>query len=160
MKATAHIVHSVHGRTRFRVRHRRHDRLFFREVETRLARVPEVTNVSADPLTGSVLVHHEGSTLDLIMAAVSCGVDELVELAEVPPPVADLIRGEVASLDRRLQSGTGGQFDLSTIAAFGLFALAGIQLVQGAQPLLAVSFAWYASELLRRWEAPSAATSG
>jgi hypothetical protein len=154
MKATAHVAHSMRGRTRFRVRNRRYDRRFFHEIERRLSRVPEVESVEADPRTGSVLVQHTGSTLDLLMSAVSYGVDELVELAPMPPPVAGLVRAEIAALDRAVKGGTAGQLDLTAIAAFGLFAMAGYQLLAGAQPVLAVSLAWYASELLRRWEHP------
>jgi hypothetical protein len=154
MKATAHVAHSLRGRTRFRVRGRRHDKQFFGEVERRLSSVPEVKSVEADPRTGSVLVHHTGSTLDLLVGAASLGLDELVEFAPMPPPVAGLVRAEIAALDRAVKNGTAGQLDLTIIAAFGLFAMAGYQFFLGTQPVLAVSLAWYASELLRRWEHP------
>lgn len=155
-KATAHVVHSVRGRTRFRIRNRRHHRAFFRQLEHQLNQVPEVKSVEADPLTGSVLVHHEGSTFDLLLAAAQAGVGELIDLGP-PPAVAQQIRNELALFDQLVQRVTSGQMDLSTVAMFALFTLAGIQLVRGKQPVIAITLAWYASELLRRWEEPPGA---
>jgi hypothetical protein len=159
MKARARIVHSIPGRTRVRIYNRRRDRAFFEDIERRIARFPQVEHVASDALTGSVLVHHNGSPLDLLVAAGEAGLDELIDI-EVPPPVAALLKAEVASLDAAIRRTTAGNLDLSTIAIFGLFALAGVQLIRGNQPVLAVTLAWYAAELLRRWEEPSTKPGG
>jgi hypothetical protein len=155
VKAKAHVVHSVPGRVRLRVHNRRRDQQFFEEVESRLARLSQVKSVETDPLTGSVLVHHSGPAFELLLAAAEAGLGQLLDF-EPPAPVARQIRDEVALLDQIVRRTSDGQLDLSTVAMFGLFALAGIQLVQGSQPVIAVTLAWYASELLRRWEEPSA----
>lgn len=152
-KATAHVVHSVPGRIRLRVHNRRHHRQFFQHVEERLNQLPQVKSVESDPLTGSVLVHHSGNIADLLVAAATSGLGELVDLGP-PPAVAEQIRAEVATFDELVQRVTSGQLDLTTLAMFGLFTLAGVQLVTGNQPVIAITLAWYASELLRRWEEP------
>jgi hypothetical protein len=154
MKAKAHVVHSVPGRTRLRVHNRKHDKQFFQQIESQLAHFSQVKSVETDPLTGSVLVHHAGSAFDLLLAAAEAGLGEFVDF-EPPAPVARQIRDEIALFDELIRRTSAGQLDLSTVAMFGLFALAGIQLVQGSQPIIAISLAWYASELLRRWEEPS-----
>jgi Heavy metal associated domain 2 len=159
MKAKAHVVHSVPGRTRFRVRNRRHDRAFFQGIEQRLARVPQVESVAADPRTGSVLVHHRGSALDLLMAAAETGLTELVDLEE-PEPLALQLRAEIQLFDDLVRRSSSGQLDLSTVAMLGLFTLAAFQIVRGNHPLIGISLAWYAAELLRRWEAPAETRPG
>ena len=152
-KATAHVVHSVPGRIRLRVHNRRHHRQFFQQIEDRLNQLPQVKSVEADPLTGSVLVHHSGNIVDLLVAAAASGLGELVDVGP-PPAVAEQIRAEVATFDELVQRVTSGQLDLTTLAMFGLFTLAGVQLVTGNQPVIAITLAWYAAELLRRWEEP------
>jgi hypothetical protein len=153
MKAKAHIAHSIPGRTRFRIHNRRHHRQFFRDIDGRLARLPQVKSVAADPRTGSVLVHHDGSTLDLLAALATAGLGELVDL-EPPAPVARQLREELAVIDGALRRATSGQLDLATVSMFGLAVLAGVQLVRGTQPVIGITLAWYAAELLRRWEEP------
>lgn len=154
MKAKAHVVHSVPGRTRLRVHNRKHDKQFFQEIATRLDRFPQVKSVETDPLTGSVLMHHTGPAFELLLAAAEAGLGQLVDF-EPPAPVARQLRAEVALFDEIIRRTSSGQLDLSTLAMFGLFTLAGIQFVQGSQPIIAVTLAWYGAELLRRWEEPA-----
>jgi hypothetical protein len=154
MKARAHPVHSLPGRTRFRVPNRRGDAGFFAEVAHRLMQCAGVARVETNPLTSSVLVHHEGDLRELLARAAACGLGELVELELHSPPVARRLRHEVRALDHRIRDFTHGELDLSTLAFLALLAMAGVQLLRGQQPVVAVSLAWYASELLRRWEEP------
>lgn len=151
MKAKAHVAHSVPGRTRLRVHNRHHDRAFFHDLENRLARFPQVQSLETNPQTGSVLVHHTGAAFDLLMVAAEAGLGELIDF-EPPEPVARQLQSEFKLLDDIVQRATEGRLDLSTLAAFGLFTLAGIQLVRGNQPVIAITLVWYAAELLRRWE--------
>jgi hypothetical protein len=123
--------------------------------ENRLERFPQVKSVETDPLTGSVRMHHSGSAFDLLLAAAGEGLGELIEF-EPPAPVARQLQAEVALFDDIVKRLSAGQLDLNTLAMFGFFALAGIQLCRGNQPVIAVTLAWYASELLRRWEDPAA----
>jgi hypothetical protein len=154
MKARAHPVHSLPGRTRLRVPNRRGDAAFFTELTHRLVQCTGVGKVETNPLTGSVLVHHEGGLRELLMHAAACGLGELVDLELHSPPVARRLRREVKAIDHRVRELTHGEFDLSTVAFVALLAMAGVQLLRGQQASAAVSLAWYASELLRRWEDP------
>jgi hypothetical protein len=156
MKATAHVAHSIPGRTRFRVHNRHHDRAFFHDLQNRIAAIPHVRTVETNPRTGSVLVHHSGAAFDLLMLAAGAGLGEMIDL-EPPAAVAHQLRSQFAQLDEAVQRATEGRLDLSTLATVALFAFAGIQIVRGNQPVLAVTLAWYAAELLRRWERPAGA---
>lgn len=162
MAAKAYAVHHLPGRTRFRVPERRGDGDFFKEIATRLDKCAGVKDVDANPLTGSILVHHDGDVEKLVFDALGCGLTEFLELELSSPPVARRVRGDIAAVDRGIRRYTHGELDLGTLTAFGLVAVAGVQLLRGQQPTAAVSMAWYASELFRRWIDPqdSAATAG
>jgi hypothetical protein len=159
MKAKAHVVHSLRGRTRLRIPERRGDHAFFGEIEKRLLDCAGVSGVDSNPLTGSVLVHHTIDIESLIMQAAAGGLGELVELTLSSPPLARRVRAEVVAIDKAVRQLTAGELDLTTVASIGLLAMAGIQLVRGQQPVLVASLAWYASELLHRWEEPDQAAA-
>lgn len=152
MAAKAYAVHHLPGRTRFRVPGRRGDAAFFQEIATRLGQCVGVGGVETNPLTGSVLIHHDGDIEGLIVEALGCGISEFVELELGAPPVARRVRAGIAALDGGIRRYTHGELDLGTLAACGLVMLAGLQLLRGRQRSGAVSLAWYASELLRRWQ--------
>lgn len=150
-KAKAYVVHSLPGRTRFRIPERRHDQAFFSELAKHLAALKGVTKVESNPMTASVLLHHDGEIGDLLAQALGSPLPTMVEIASSAPPVARRIRVEIAEVDGTIRRFSNGEFDLSTLSAVGLLTLAGIQVLRGQQPITAVSLLWYASELLGRW---------
>jgi hypothetical protein len=139
------------GRTRLRILSRRGDRAFFAELTERLSASRGVRSVRADPLTGSVLVHHDADVPALLMEAAANGLGDLVELALTCPPVAKRLREDAVAIDQAIRRATGGELDLGTVAALGLLAMAGFQLVWGRRPASAASLAWYGAELFTRW---------
>ena len=155
MRPKAYRVHSIPGRIRFKIPERRGDHAFFDEIAELLRRFSTVTKVECNPLTGSLLLHHLGENDGEPMQAALNALAEIVELELSSPPVARGLRAEVIEVDQSIQRFTRGALDLSTTTALGLLALAGIQLLRGQQPVIAVSLAWYATELLRRWQDPS-----
>ena len=155
MRPKAYRVHSIPGRIRFKIPERRGDHAFFDEIAELLRRFSAVTQVECNPLTGSLLLHHLGDNDGEPMQAALNALAEIVELELSLPPVARGLRAEVIEVDQSIQRFTRGALDLSTATALGLLALAGIQLLRGQQPVIAVSLAWYATELLRRWKEPS-----
>lgn len=155
MAVKAYAVHHLKGRTRFRVPARRGNAAFFKEIAERLEQCAGVKGVGTNPVTGSVLVHHDGDIEGLVFQALGCGLTELVELELSSPPVARRIRADIIAVDRGIRRHTSGELDLGTLAAFGLVVIGGMQLLRG-QTTLAVSMVWYASELMRRWIDPQA----
>jgi hypothetical protein len=155
VKPRAYRVHRTPGRIRFKIPGRRGDRAFFDEIAELLRRFSTVTKVDCNPLTGSLLLHHLGDIDGEPMQPALNALAEIVELELSSPPVARRLRADVVEVDQSIQRFTRGALDLSTATALGLLALAGIQLLRGQQPVIAVSLAWYATELLRRWQDPS-----
>ncbi|MBV8459083.1 MAG: hypothetical protein JO122_21015 [Acetobacteraceae bacterium] len=155
MKPTAYRVHSIPGRTRFKIAQRRGDHAFFDEITELLRNFPAVRQVECNPLTGSLLLQHSGDIGDAPMQAALEVLGNIVELELSAPPVAHRLRADTIKVDEAIQRYTDGALDLSTVSALGLLALAGVQLLGGQQPVIGISLAWYATELLRRWEEPS-----
>lgn len=155
MKPRAYRVHRTPGRIRFKIPERRGDHAFFDEIAELLRRFSTVMKMDCNPLTGSLLLHHSGDIDGEPMQAALNALAEIVELELSSPPVARRLRADVVEVDQSIQRFTRGALDLSTATAIGLLALAGIQLLRGQQPVIAVSLAWYATELLRRWQDPS-----
>ncbi|MDB5408266.1 MAG: uncharacterized protein JWL84_3178 [Rhodospirillales bacterium] len=150
MKAKAYVVHSLPGRVRIKVPERRGDSDFFDDIKRRLERLDGVSHVATNPVTGSILVQHEGEIADLVMQALGADIGNLLELALHAPPVAQRLCLEMAAIDRNIKRVTAGELDLGTLASLGLLAMAAGQLLYRRQPAIAVSMSWYASELLRR----------
>jgi len=155
VRPRAHRVHSIPGRIRFKIPERRGNEAFFDDIAELLRKFSQVTEVQCNPLTGSLLLHHSGDIEGEPMQAALNALAEIVELELSSPPVARRLRADVVEVDQSIQRFTRGALDLSTATAFGLLALAGIQLLRGQQPVIAVTLAWYATELLRRWQDPS-----
>lgn len=154
------MVHRSPGRVRLRVPARRGDRALFERIERSLGDVDGVRGVETNSKTGSVLIHYSGKLDALILRAAANGLGDMLDLALSVPPVALRVRGGVRSLDSAIRRITDGEMDLSTVASLALLAMAGVQLRRGQQPAVAVSLAWYASELLRRWQDDTAPRNG
>jgi Heavy metal associated domain 2 len=160
VKAKAHRVHHLPGRTRFRIPERRGDHAFFDEISERLRKFPSVREVETNPVTASLLLHYSGDLDSEPMQAVLNALAEIVEPELSAPPVAKRLHATAVEVDQAIQRFTHGALDLSSATALGLLALAGVQLLRGRQPVIAVSLAWYATELLRRWEEPASRDRG
>ena len=160
MKAKAQRVHNLPGRVRFKIPERRGDHAFFDEISTRLRKFPSVRHAEANPVTASLLLHYSGDLDSEPMQAVLNALAEIVELELSAPPVAKRLRADAVEVDQAIQRFTHGALDLSSATALGLLALAGVQLLRGQQPVIVVSLAWYAAELLRRWEEPASGGRG
>ncbi len=157
MAPKAYAVHHIRGRSRFRIPARRGDKAFFAELARRVARLPGVTRVDANPASASILIHHSADLDALLDEALGSDTAQLAEFVLSLPPVARRLHAEVAALDGIVRRWSAGGFDLGTVAAFGLVALAGLQLLRRQQSATApaVSLAWYATELLRRSAEPA-----
>jgi hypothetical protein len=155
VKAKAQRVHHLPGRTRFKIPERRGDHAFFDEISEQLRKFPSVREVQANSVTASLLLHYSGDLDSEPMQAALNALTEIVELELSAPPVAKRLRAEAVEVDQAIQRFTHGALDLTSATALGLLALASVQLLRGQHPVVAVSLAWYATELLRRWEEPA-----
>jgi copper chaperone CopZ len=85
-------LHSTPGRMRIRVPDRRGDERFCREMEQKLTRNPGITQVRANPLTGSVLILFDPRRVDDRQILADLGqmglVGDLISPASNPIPEA------------------------------------------------------------------------
>ncbi|HEX5281379.1 MAG TPA: hypothetical protein VFW28_14975 [Micropepsaceae bacterium] len=147
----AHLIHRMPGRARFRIRQHRNDQDYFDTLADRMRRVPGVRDVETNATTGSVLVQHDGPLEDVVEAMLDHSeVGRLIHFVLQSPPIANRLRTEITVMDNAVQRFTGGEFDLGTVASFGLLGLSAVQLLLGQQLASSVSLAWYAAELIRR----------
>jgi hypothetical protein len=113
MTAIAIIEHQLSGRLRLRIPTRRGDVSFFQRIVQALSQRPQIEEISAAPLTGSILIRHSGPAEAIVTAAAEQKLFEVGEPAEKPEGTP---------------SATSGPLDT---AATGLAGLALLQVARG-----------------------------
>jgi hypothetical protein len=91
MTAIAIIEHQLSGRLRLRIPTRRGDVSFFQRIVQALSQRPQIEEISATPLTGSILIRHSGSAQAIVSAAAEQMLFELGDPTKRPqgtPPAS------------------------------------------------------------------------
>lgn len=145
----ARLVHRLPGRVRLKVDGRRGDRDWFDAVALELALVETIRSVEASPLTGSLLIHHEGPLERLVDELAGRGLVRVETLEPREVPLPHRLAERAAAVDAGLRRATAGELDLRGAALLGLLALAIVQAARGQLAGPAVSLLWYASSLAR-----------
>lgn len=152
MPPSAHIAHRMPGRLRLRVAERRGDEAWFRGAVAQLRECPTVSDVSASPVTGSLLVRHDGPDIDVIQSYARAL--ELFEVAQDPAPPAahtaapdSLIRGRLVDADRWVRRESANGTDLRSLALVGLLGASVWQALRGQVLPAAGTLLWYALTL-------------
>lgn len=117
MTPIATIQHQIPGRLRLRIPARRGDVSFFHHIVQVLSKLPSIAELSAIPLTGSIIIRHSGPAQAITAAATEQGLFEIgpEEPKKAPAP----------SSRRRPHAGLRGT------AATGLSGLALFQVARG-----------------------------
>jgi len=127
----AELVHTIPGRSRIRIPGRRGDSVFFASVATGLSTFQGVQKVEVNPLTGSIVIHHDvpiegiakaAEDLRLFALAATSGTQSLAAMQALP-------------------------LDMRVVAALGFGALALLQIGRGQVLPQAATLAWYAATL-------------
>jgi hypothetical protein len=155
MLPAAAIVHRAPGRVRLRIEERRRDDAYFAHVAQQLRQCPSVVEVIVTPLTGSVLVRHEGTDIEVI-----AGYGKAFELFEVGVPARhpdhaeplpdQVIRERLDRIDRWMRRESGDHADARSMALLGLLAAAVWQLARGNVLPAGGTLLWYALALTRQ----------
>lgn len=116
MTPIATIQHQIPGRLRLQIPARRGDVSFFHHIVQALSKLPSIAELSAIPLTGSIIIRHSGSAQAITAAATEQG---LFEIGEEPK------KAPAPSSRRRHHAGLRGT------AATGLSGLALFQVARG-----------------------------
>jgi hypothetical protein len=156
----ASICHQTAERLRIRIASRKGDEGYFANVVKSLSKLRKFNNLSANPLTGSVLII--GENLDAGALAAYASDHALFHLtpSELPslPLMHDLVQ-PVASVDRSLRAISGGKLDLPSGIFLALLGTGVYQLVRGQfiAPPWYTAF-WYAFGLVSMYVIEKAAT--
>jgi hypothetical protein len=105
------------------------DRAWFLRVVNALAACPGVRRVSGSPLTGSLLILHDGEFSAVARYAQEASLFELVA-ARRPEPFAH-IESEAQRLDQTLRAATGQRWGVAGLTFYGLVGASIWQLLQG-----------------------------
>lgn len=160
MLPAAALVHQVPGRVRVRVEECRRDAAYFARVAEQLRQCPSVLDVTATPATGSILILHEGTDLDVIV-----GYARALDLFELAPPAGraaedplpdQIIRERLHHVDRWIRRESDDHADLRSLALIGLLAGAVWQVVRGQVLPAGATLLWYALALTREPRPPAA----
>jgi len=128
----AHVARRGRRRLRLRFVERRDDEGFLNWLVVQLSALPDVTQVRADPLTGSILILHSGDPAAILESAAGAG--QFV--------IAGDEHGSKPLLDRE-----AARLAVPLAAAGILSAFAVWQLLRGRVLPPAVTLGWYAATL-------------
>jgi hypothetical protein len=154
MLPVAVVAHSARGRTRFKIPARRRDAQYFAAVEQRLPKAPDVEQVQANPITGSVLVHHGGPAEALYTYAEK---NDLFRVSTQADRASDLLRQRGKSLDQQLREFTGEYLDVRSLTFIMLVSIGLVQALRGQFAGPALTIFWYAATLLEGSDGDSSA---
>ncbi len=132
MLPQAHIIHQLRGRVRLRIKEKCQDPDYFAVLCQRIESLAGVTDVSANPTTGSLLLlHPESPFAEIETQLKALGLFEIVD-APVPQQSALMpVFSGIARIDEGLAEETSGSYDLRTLAVIGLVGFAVYQLYRG-----------------------------
>jgi hypothetical protein len=134
----AHCVHRTATRTRIRIPSKKGDKSFFAALREHLERCEQITQAEVNPLTGGVLIFHEGDFDAIAQYAERLNIFTMSEMRRNPTVMSATV-ATYRRLDSRLKRLSGGELDLP-ITAF--LALAGVGVYKIAQGKFAAP-AWY-----------------
>ncbi len=137
--AKAFIEHELPGRIRLRIPSRRGDRPFFEAAGKRVAELPGVRSLRANPLTGGLLIEHRTSRDAIASFAREHG------LFDLSAPVAVPVRHEAATV-RLPSAALPAPLSLAAagLAGAGLYQLARGQVLGSASENLWNAYSAYA----------------
>jgi hypothetical protein len=148
------IAHASKGRLRVKIPSQRGNLGALKFYGDQFASCPGVLSIEVNPATGSMLLIHQTSVVELAEYARSKNLFILKEQKSSKEPSADLRRniGETfKSIDRQIQSLTGGDLDLSGVALAAMIVAGTAEILVGnAGPIPWFTAYWYAFHLYSR----------
>jgi hypothetical protein len=144
MLPDARIVHRLPGRLRIKVDSYKRDEAFFSMLSNALRSCPGVLEVTANPVTASVLIEHATAEAKIVQFI---GAHKLLDVrsGEASPASAQAqMTAGLQGFSRELRSATGGVLDLDAVIIMGLTGLAIQQAIEGNIMVPAASLLWYA----------------
>lgn len=143
----ARIVHRLPGRVRLRIDAWRGDPAQLDALALDLALEEGVRAVDPNPLTGGLLVLHEGPLEPLLERLAAAGRLRVTDLEPRERPFATRLGERLGAFDRELVRATAGELDARGAVLLAFLGLAFVQALRGQLAGPALSLLWYASRL-------------
>lgn len=158
----AQILHFIPGRLRIRLERLRDDEAFGRHLEQALTSVDGIHEVSANPVTGNVLIRYDRKNDALLPNLIRQGkamgfvpdgldADEVEALVRryaavsVNPSLAENIKSVFGAADGAVARATGGSSNLRSLIPVSLFVLGVRSLFSGSlQAIPWYNYFWFA----------------
>lgn len=153
MLPEAIIKHQIPGRTRLKISEKRGDQEYFSWLQQRLAECSQINQFSANPLTGSLLIIHEGGIGDIEELARKHGWFSVANGAILPVSVQDKVLEQLNFADAALFTTTKGKYDLRGSIFIVLMLLTIYQALQGKILAPASTLFWHALSTLQAFDA-------
>jgi hypothetical protein len=128
---SARLVHRMPGRARIRIPAERSNDGYFRELEKQLGAFEGVRDVATRPLTGSVVLLHEGELTDVLDRAEREGLFAVRSSDLEDKSLLGQISDGISELDEEVKKRTDSRWDLSTMGFFALLGASAYQLARG-----------------------------
>lgn len=145
------IVHQTEGRTRLRALARPVDAETLMGLADRMSQLAGVDDIDCRLTTGSLVIEHPDLTWDDLAVEVA-RVGGVIVSDAVPEAVRkdglEAARTTVGRVDTLVSQLTAGGVDMRTLAFILMVGLALRQILRGQIMVPAMSFLWYASEIL------------
>lgn len=142
-----HVAHATPSRTRLSFPNLKGRDGALGEICAALCSLPGVAGAEGRPLTGSVIVAHDGSAEHLLAAGTAAGLFDVRAPDPGPDPLAEAAAWKDWA-DSTLRETVGRGVDLRAIAAFAFIAIALRQLAAGSLLPPAATALWYGVSLM------------
>jgi hypothetical protein len=131
----AYISHSTADRVRLRIPSKKRDELFFASLMDGLRQNDKILSIEANPLTGSLLIEHQLSLVELTAFATEKGLFVVNEPSEKSLTSETALHKNIsqgyASLDRKVRQATGGTADIGDLTFMALVVSGIYQISRG-----------------------------
>ena len=145
----ARIVHRLPGRLRIKVDSHKRDVAFFSMLRNELRSCPGVLEVTANPVTASVLIQHAAAETKIVQFVTAHKLLNVRSGDAGPAGAQAQMTAGLQGFSRGVQGASGGVLDMDALIVMGLTGLAIQQAIEGNIMVPAASLLWYAYSAAR-----------
>jgi hypothetical protein len=144
----AYISHATSGRFRIRIPSKKGDSAFFQSLKDLTGQVPNIHEVAANPVTGSILIKHSLEPAIMEELARTYFPKQAKQIGSPSSNIHRQVTETYNQVENKIKKFTGGEMDVGTLS-FGALLLLGIyQISRGnfMAPAWYTAF-WYAMNI-------------
>lgn len=148
LPSDAYISHTASGRFRIRIPSKKGDVAFFQSLKDQAGQFPNIREVAANPVTGSILIKHSLDPATMEQLARTYFPKQAKQLDSPSSNIHRQVTETYHQVDNKIKKITGGEMDVGTLS-FGALLLLGIyQISRGnfMAPAWYTAF-WYAMNI-------------